>query len=137
MIALLVLAPGAVSLTIFIRPPARIIPCARVRQGGVTENDRLYGLDLRSDGTAYAVGTTLGDWFNFNVGEEDFAAVKLGGDGEPQWGWQVRKMIRRTHPAHLGCLEDSSVVGFCRIYSTAAWLPQRPFAEPRLPARKY
>lgn len=55
----------------------------------------------------HVAGFTLGDWFDYNAGFEDFAAVKLDEDGEPQWGWQVR-MTSDMPQALRGIEEETS-----------------------------
>lgn len=52
-----------------------------------------------SDGSAFYVGTTDGDWNRTNIGGIDFAGGMITADGDELWRWQVRPSgLRRACP---------------------------------------
>lgn len=59
-------------------------------QGGSSEYDQAESGALMSDGSAFYVGKTDGDWNGTNLGGFDFAGGMIAADGNELWRWQVR-----------------------------------------------
>lgn len=69
-------------------------------QDGTAGVDIATGVALAEDGSAVLSGSTTGHWNATNLGEPDFAAVKLDVNGALLWKWQVTTMysIRNRMP---------------------------------------
>lgn len=65
------------------------LPHFALGQDGTTESDEIRGIAMAEDGSVVAVGRTAGDWDGTNAGSDDFAAIRLGPDGEEIWRYQV------------------------------------------------
>lgn len=61
-------------------------------QDGTAGVDNATGIALAEDGSAVLSGSTTGDWNATNLGQTDFAALKLDVDGTLLWKWQVITM---------------------------------------------
>ena len=51
----------------------------------------MYSVVVGNDGSVVVAGYTAGSWACANLGEVDFAAVKLDKDGKELWRWQVSR----------------------------------------------
>lgn len=75
--------------------------CARKKinkQGGTAFDDVGFSVKVGDDKSIILAETTAGDYSHQGSGKRDFVAIKLDGDGNPIWSWQV---MRPCHSALL------------------------------------
>ena len=63
-----------------------------VLQDGTEENDIIYAAAGADDGSIIIAGYTSFSYEDVNAGSGDFVAVKIDGDGNTVWKWQVRSV---------------------------------------------
>ncbi|CAM9931836.1 unnamed protein product, partial [Ascophyllum nodosum] len=78
-------------------------------QGGTDGDDYMYSVVVGNDGSVVVAGYTAGSWACANLGEVDFAAVKLDKDGKELWRWQEGTPLKDKIFAAVAT-EDGSVV---------------------------
>ena len=72
------------------------IEYAGAAQDGTDDYDFVRTAVATINGTFVLAGSTSGDWNGSNVGDRDFAALKLDADGNVIWKWQVSKATGKT-----------------------------------------
>lgn len=65
-------------------------------QGGTAHNDAAHAIVVLEDGSTILAGSSKGDWNAPNLGDQDFAACRLHGNGSLLWKWQVIEIFRRN-----------------------------------------
>ena len=67
------------------------MPVALYLQNGTSEVDEIYAAVVVEGDTVVLAGYTFGNWTRAHGGDNDtdFAAVKLDGEGNYLWSWQV------------------------------------------------
>ena len=54
--------------------------------------DNIYAAAGADDGSVIIAGNSAGSYEDLNAGSYDFVAVKIDGDGNTVWKWQVRSV---------------------------------------------
>ena len=63
-----------------------------VLQDGTEEYDYIFAAAGADDGSVIIAGYTYGSYEDVNAGSSNFGAVKIDGDGNTVWKWQVRSV---------------------------------------------
>lgn len=74
--------------------------------------DSFRAVTRLDDASVVLAGATRGNWAMMNAGGDDFAAVKLDGDGLELWRWQASRGWKFQVAFSIGC-RHRTCMGIC------------------------